>query len=175
MRCRQTHGRRFPRPPIKEFRDAQIIRHGRQQILPRSLLRWREPDHEAQHAVRTDYLAPARFGEVATGFDLRLFGGLQGCAVLGFDALILAALPLAVRTVLDRGTMELRRGQRAGDDAPCSTGFERLADVDSIDSPTPISTRPVAEGLLRVRIAFLHFRRPQVWASKRPGFFSSQT
>lgn len=66
--------------------------------MPRSLLRWREPDHEAQHAVRTDYLAPARFGEVATGFDLRLFGGLQGCAVLGFDALILAALPLAVRT-----------------------------------------------------------------------------
>ena len=69
--------------------------------MPRSLLRWREPDHEAQHAVRTDYLAPARFGEVATGFDLRLFGGLQGCAVLGFDALILAALPLAVRTVRD--------------------------------------------------------------------------
>jgi hypothetical protein len=38
-----------------------------------------------------------------------------------------------------------------------------------------ISTWRVSLGGPIKRRTFLHFRRPQVWASRRPDFFSSQT
>ena len=82
--------------------------------------------HEARHPVGADDLAPSRLAEIAAGFDLcvldlelELTRGLAAAFVLGLEAPVLAALPLTVGTVRNRGTMELRGGWRRAGNPPC--------------------------------------------------------
>ena len=66
---------------------------------------------------------PVRIDEVAIGLDRGFIGGLGGCAVLGFDALELAAFPLAVGAVGHSGAVEGVGADFAGDCFPGSAVF----------------------------------------------------
>ena len=61
---------------------------------------------EALHAIWRYGLMPVCIGEVAIVFDRGFIGGLEGCAVLGFNALKLAAFPLAVGAIGHSGAVE---------------------------------------------------------------------
>jgi hypothetical protein len=85
----------------------------------------------AQASVRANKLAPFRLGEIAVGFDFHFLGCLERGLVLAFDAPIFPAFPSAIRTVRDRGTMELRWRQfRSADDMPCGPAAARSGTLD---------------------------------------------
>ena len=66
---------------------------------PCSLGRRDKAGDEALHATWRHDLVPIWISEVAIGLDRGFIGGLEGCALLGFDALELAAFPLAVGAI----------------------------------------------------------------------------
>ena len=59
-----------------------------------------------KHLIWRHDLAPVWFGQVAIGFDRGFIGCLEGCAVLGFDALVLAGFLLAVGAIGHSGAVE---------------------------------------------------------------------
>ena len=66
---------------------------------------------------------PVWIGEVTIGLDRSFIRGLEGCAVLGFDALELAAFPLAVGAIGQSGAVEGVGADFAGDYFPGSAVF----------------------------------------------------
>jgi hypothetical protein len=111
------------RCPTKEHGDGEVFGDRGQGDLRFDCRCRPEAGHEASHAIGADHLAPVTLGEIAVGLDLGFLRRLQDGAGLGFDALDLAALPMAIGSVWDRGAVGGVGANLAGNYFPSSTVF----------------------------------------------------